>query len=176
MLNMINTRSFISKRGELLKMLRSKKGISPILATLLLIAIAVGAILITYAWVITFTSTQTQQSGAIPILENVRFYAVGSTNNRTEIIMRNSGSSSAKIVSVYWSSSSFSALAKIGTSEYTLTPTTGVIDALSSLTIVVKWGISGGVVTDSTWTSGNTYYFKVVTEAGQPIQFTGKAP
>ena len=157
-------------------MLRSKKGISPILATLLLIAIAVGAILITYAWVITFTSTQTQQAGAILVLENTRFYAVGSTNNRTEIIMRNSGSSSAKIVAVYWSSSSFSALAKIGTSEYTLTPTTGLVDALSSITIVVKWGTSGGVVTDSTWTSGNTYYFKVVTEAGQPIQFTGKAP
>jgi hypothetical protein len=64
----------------------------------------------------------------------------------------------------------------IGTSEYTLTPTTGVVDALSSITIVVKWGTLGGVVTDSTWTSGNTYYFKVVTEAGQPIQFTGKAP
>lgn len=157
-------------------MLRSKKGISPILATLLLIAIAVGAILITYAWVITFTSTQTQQSGAILVLENTRFYAAGSTNNRTEIIMRNSGSSSAKIVAVYWSSSSFSALAKIGTSEYTLTPTTGLVNALSSITIVVKWGTSGGVVTDSTWTSGNTYYFKVVTEAGQPIQFTGKAP
>ena len=157
-------------------MLRSKKGISPILATLLLVAIAIGAILITYAWVITFTGTQTQQSGAILTLENIRFYAVGPTNNRTEITMRNSGSSSAKVVSVYWSSSSFSALAMIGTSEYTLTPTTGVVDALSSITIVVKWGTSGGVVTDSTWTSGNTYYFKVVTEAGQPIQFTGKAP
>jgi len=157
-------------------MLSSKKGISPILATLLLVAIAVGAILITYAWVITFTSTQTQQSGAILTPENIRFYAVGSTNNRTEIIIRNSGSSSAKIVSVYWSSSSFSALAKIGTSEYDMTPSTGVVDALSSITIVVKWGTSGGVVTDSTWTSGNTYYFKVVTEAGQPIQFSGKAP
>lgn len=166
----------LSKRGELPKMLRSKKGISPILATLLLIAIAVGAILITYAWVITFTGTQTQQSGAVIALENIRFYAPGSMNNRTEIILRNSGSSSAKIVAVYWSSSSLSALAKIGTSEYTMTPTTGVVDALSSITIVVKWGTSGGVVTDSTWTSGNTYYFKIVTEAGQYLQFSGKAP
>lgn len=156
-------------------MLRSKKGISPILATLLLIAIAVGAILITYAWVITFTSTQTQQSGAILVRENTRFYNV-STTYYTEVVLRNSGTSSAKIASVYWSSSSFSALAKVGTSEYTMTPTTGLVDALSSITIVVKWGTSGGVVTDSTWTSGSTYYFKVVTEAGQYLQFTGKAP
>jgi flagellin-like protein len=173
MLNMIN-KVVSSKRGELSKMLRSKKGISPILATLLLIAIAVGAILITYAWVITFTSTQTQQSGAIIALENIRFYAVGSTNNMTEIILRNSGTSSAKIASVYWSSSSFSALAKIGTSEYTLTPTTGLVDALSSINITITWG--GAVVTPSAWTSGSTYYFKVVTETGQYLQFTGKAP
>jgi flagellin-like protein len=154
-------------------MLRSKKGISPILATLLLIAIAVGAILITYAWVITFTSTQTQQSGAILIRENTRFYNV-STTYYTEIVLRNSGTSSAKIASVYWSSSSFSALAKVGTSEYTMTPTTGVVDALSSINITITWG--GAVVTPSAWTSGSTYYFKVVPESGQYLQFTGKAP
>ncbi len=154
-------------------MLRSKKGISPILATLLLIAIAVGAILITYAWVITFTGTQTQQSGAILVRENTRFYNL-STTYYTEIVLRNSGTSSAKIVSVYWSSSSFSALAKVGTSEYTMTPTTGVVDALSSINITITWG--GAVVTPSSWTSGSPYYFKVVTEAGQPIQFSEKAP
>ena len=154
-------------------MLRSKKGISPILATLLLIAIAVGAILITYAWVITFTSTQTEQSGAILVRENTRFYNV-STTYYTEVVLRNSGTSSAKIASVYWSSSSFSALAKIGTSEYDMTPSTGVVDALSSINITITWG--GAVVTPSAWTSGSTYYFKVVTEAGQYLQFTGKAP
>ena len=172
MLNMINARSFISKRGELSRMSRSKKGISPILATLLLIAIAVGAILITYAWVITFTSTQTQQSGAIITLENIRFYNV-STTYYTEIVLRNSGTSSAKIASVYWSSSSFSALAKVGTSEYTMVPTTGLVDALSSVNITITWG---GTVTPSAWTSGSTYYFKVVTEAGQYLEFIGKAP
>lgn len=40
-------------------MLKSRKGISPILATLLLIVIAVAAIIITYAWVITYTTTVT---------------------------------------------------------------------------------------------------------------------
>jgi flagellin-like protein len=154
-------------------MLRSKKGISPILATLLLIAIAVGAILITYAWVLTFTSTQTQQSGAVIVQENIRFYNLGS-KYYTEIVLRNSGTSSAKIASAYWSSSSFSALAKIGTSEYFMAPSTGIADALSSINITITWG--GAVVTPSGWTSGNTYYFKIVTEAGHYLQFTGKAP
>lgn len=155
----------------------SKKGISPILATLLLIAIAVGAVVITYAWVVTFTSTQTQQSGAVLTLENIRFYAADSTNNRTDITIRNSGTSSAKIVAVYWSSSSFSALSSLGTSEYTMAPSsTGVVNSMSSIKITIKWGVSGGTITPSTWTSGNTYYFKVVTEAGQYLQFTGRAP
>jgi flagellin-like protein len=152
-------------------MLKSKRGISPILATLLLIAIAVGAILITYAWVITFTGTQTQQAGAILGLENIRFYNTSSTYY-TDITLRNSGTSSAKVVAVYWSDSSFSALQKL-TNEYSMTPSTGVVDALDSITITITWGT--GIISGN-WTSGNTYYFKVATEAGTPFQFTGKAP
>ena len=45
------------------RMLRSKEGISPILATLLLIVIAVAAVIVTYAWVMTFTGTQTTTAG-----------------------------------------------------------------------------------------------------------------
>ncbi|RLI47203.1 hypothetical protein DRO69_01110 [Candidatus Bathyarchaeota archaeon] len=156
-------------------MLKSKKGISPILATLLLIAIAVGAILITYAWVITFTSTQTQQSGAILGLENIRFYNTSSIYY-TDITLRNSGTSSAKIVAVYWSDSSFSALQKMTKDteyQFDSAHSTGVVDALDSITITITWGT--GIISGN-WTSGNTYYFKVATEAGTPFQFTGKAP
>lgn len=41
------------------KKLRSRKGISPILATLLLIVIAVAAIVVTYAWIMAYTATVT---------------------------------------------------------------------------------------------------------------------
>ena len=44
--------------------LKAKKGISPILATLLLIVIAVSAVIVTYAWVMTFTGSTTSQAGA----------------------------------------------------------------------------------------------------------------
>jgi len=47
----------------LVKKLTSKKGVSPILAALLLIVIAVAAAVITYAWVTTFTTTQTTTAG-----------------------------------------------------------------------------------------------------------------
>jgi flagellin-like protein len=43
--------------------LRSKRGISPILATLLLIVIAVAAIVITYAWVMGYLGFTTNKVG-----------------------------------------------------------------------------------------------------------------
>ena len=81
-------------------MLRSRKGISPILATLLLIVIAVAAVIVTYAWVMTFTMTQTSQAGSILVKENVRYYSVDTTKNRTEFTLRNTGSANAKIVAI----------------------------------------------------------------------------
>jgi len=80
--------------------LKSKKGISPILATLLLIVIAVAAVIVTYAWVMTFTSSTTNQAGAILTVENTRFYTDSDTDY-VEVILRNAGTGDAKIVEVY---------------------------------------------------------------------------
>lgn len=158
----------------LVKKLTSKKGVSPILAALLLIAIAVAAAVITYAWVTTFMTTQTQQSGAVLALENTRFYEVGLTKNMTDITIMNTGTASAKIASVYWSDSSFLDLVKLtATTDYTTDPTDGIVNAGSSITITVKWGVS--TITGN-WTSGTTYYFKIVTDAGQQYPFAAKAP
>lgn len=153
--------------------MRSSKGISPILATLLLIVIAVAAVIVTYAWVLTFTTTQTQQAGVVLSLENVRYYGGG--NNLTDIVIRNSGTANAKIVAVYWSSNGFNDLAPLKSGEYSLSSTT--LNAGSSVTITVTWnsGTTGAVLT-STWSSATTYYWKVVTDAGQYLEFTAKSP
>ena len=55
------------------RMLNSKKAISPILATLLLIVIAVAAIVVTYAWITTYIGNTTQQAGFMPYKANVAF-------------------------------------------------------------------------------------------------------
>jgi flagellin-like protein len=155
---------------------RSRRGISPILATLLLIVIAVAAVIVTYAWVMTFTMTQTEQAGAILIKENVRYYSVDSTKNMTEFTLRNTGTDAGKIVAIYWSKSSFSATSKLVSTEYTMFPETGVVNAGSSILITIRWGVSGGSITDAEWVSGTTYYYKFVTEAGQNYEYTEKAP
>jgi len=163
-------------KPRLFKLLVSRKGISPILATLLLIVIAVAAVIVTYAWVMTFTSTTTQQAGAVLVRENIRFYQAGATKNRTDITIRNTGTSDGKIVAIYWSNSSYADLNRLATDEYTLSPNTGVVSAGSSITITLKWGVSGGSIIEDEWVSGKSYYFKVVTEAGPYLEFAAKAP
>lgn len=157
------------------KILRSKKGISPILATLLLIVIAVAAVIVTYAWVMTFTTTTTSQSGAILVQENIRYHRTG--GNFTEIVIRNTGTADGKLAAVYWSKNGFNDLALVGSSEYVVSPTSKVVAANNYATVAVTWG--GATVTDSPgggWQSGVTYYWKISTEAGAYLQFSAKAP
>jgi flagellin-like protein len=142
------------------QMLKSAKGISPILATLLLIVIAVSAIIVTYAWVMTFTSSTT---GDVTILnvENVRYYNATGTL-RVDLVIRNSGTADAKVVEVYHGTSS-SDLSPVTSVSYV--PTTQVVSVDSSLQITF----------DLSWVDGTRYYFKVVTEAGQLLSFSEEA-
>lgn len=141
--------------------LKAKKGISPILATLLLIVIAVAAVIVTYAWVMTFTGSTTENAGALLKQENVRFYTSGSTDY-VEIIVRNSGTGDAQVDTVY---------AGITTSnleiqtDVTYDPTTQIVEAGSTLQVTVEYD----------WTDGENYYFKITTEEGLELPFSKEA-
>jgi len=139
--------------------LKSKKGISPILATLLLIVIAVAAVIVTYAWVMTFTASTTSQAGAVLSVENVRFYNDGS--DKIEIVVRNSGTSDAKVAEVYRGTSS-SDLQQI---TVTYSPLSQMVSEGSSIKITFSYN----------WDSGTRYYFKVVTEEGLSFPFNEEA-
>jgi len=138
-------------------MLKTKKAISPILATLLLIVIAVAAIVVTYAWIMTYMSSAGQQAGVILYKENVYW---NSTDNKTYITIGNSGTSNTKIVRLY-----------LGTTQNNLIDVTASTDIDSGLTLnaksVVTIKLSWPNTLASAWTPGNYYYFKVVAETGQ---------
>ncbi|MFB0501883.1 MAG: archaellin/type IV pilin N-terminal domain-containing protein [Candidatus Bathyarchaeia archaeon] len=78
--------------------LASRKGISPILATLLLVVIAVGAVVITYAWVITFTGTQTTTAGKMIRFDSA---SINAASDNVTIYVRNWGTEHVKIDAVY---------------------------------------------------------------------------
>jgi flagellin-like protein len=154
------------KKMSLKKFLNSKKAISPILATLLLIVIAVAAIVVTYAWITTYMGSATSQAGVILYPENVRF-----DEDATEITVGNSGTEGTRIVRVW-----------LGTSS------TNMIDVTEDVTEIQGAGTSlpaGDVVTltiawpnevDDTWTPGENYYFRIVPNPGQFIEFPEQAP
>jgi len=141
-------------------MLRSKKGISPILATLLLIVIAVAAIVVTYAWVMTYMGTAGQQAGVILYKANVSFYMDAGTD-KIDVDVGNSGTSKTEIIKIY-----------VGTTSSNMTEQTPSPSPPISL--------SGKSITKITitydWTAGTTYYFRIVSSTGQTLEFPEAAP
>jgi flagellin-like protein len=148
------------------KVLTSKRGISPILATLLLVVIAVAAIIVTYAWIMAFMGAQTGAAGTMLNIENVYW---NSTSSTTDMTVRNIGTSDVRIISLY-----------IGTTASNLIPVTTNTDIGSgellpveqSVTITLSW--PNALVTS--WINGKTYYFKIVPETGSELTFARKAP
>jgi flagellin-like protein len=130
------------------KISKSKKGISPILATLLLVVIAVAAIVVTYAWVMTYTGHLTGQAGVVLFESNIHY---GGNGSSIDIFIGNSGMSDTTIIQVY-----------IGTSDsamnnQTITPTPLPAGTVQKITV------------NYSWQPGNTYYFKLTAVSGQSL-------
>lgn len=138
--------------------LKSRKAISPILATLLLIVIAVAAIVVTYAWIMTYMSSAGQQAGVILYKANVNFYASGT---KIDIDIGNSGTSDTQIIQVY-----------VGTSSTALENKT----TTPALPITLLKGSIARATVSYNWTAGETYYFKIVSAAGIPMELHEQAP
>ena len=131
-------------------MLKSKKAISPILATLLLIVIAVAAIVVTYAWVMTYMTSAGQQAG---VMLKKDADCLWKTGNIT-IYIRNIGTSDAEIDKVYINSA----------------PQTSVTYDPPSK-IVSKDGGTITIVVDYDWHADTVYHFRISPKLGEPLSF-----
>ena len=140
--------------------LKSRKAISPILATLLLIVIAVAAIVVTYAWIMTYMTGAGQQAGVRLFKLNVNFYTQDSTK-KIDIDVGNSGTSDTQIILLYTGTSSTTL------QNQTTTPT---------LPAALRAGSTQRITINYNWTGGATYYFKVVSSAGQTLEWPEQAP
>ena len=148
----------------LFRMLKSKKGISPILATLLLIVIAVAAIIVTYAWVMTYVGTQTHAAGTMLSNDPLTW-----NSNRTVIPVRNIGTSDAVIVNLY-----------MGISQNNYTDVTSYTNIGTGIAISVK-NVNDVILSwpnslSTAWQSGHVYYFSITPNSGAAYQFETTAP
>jgi flagellin-like protein len=149
------------------KFLNSTKAISPILATLLLIVIAVAAIVVTYAWITTYMGSATSQAGVILYKENVRF---DESEGKTIVTIGNSGTENTQIVRV-WLGNSSSNMIDV-TSDTDITGNGTPLNSGDIADIEISW--PNDVAT--TWEPGANYYFRIVPNPGQFIEFPYQAP
>jgi P pilus assembly chaperone PapD len=126
------------------------------LATLLLIVIAVAAISVTYAWIMTYTNSTTDKAGVMLYEVNTSF---DDTANTITIDVGNSGTSDANVIAIYAGNSS--------TTLTSQTITSHTVTAGSYYTFTLS---------NMGWNSSSTVYFKVVPASGTPITFEHKAP
>ena len=139
------------------RMLRSKRAISPILATLLLVVIAVAAIVVTYAWIMTYMNNAGQQAGVRIYRINIRFYDQSGTL-KIDVDMGNSGTEGTTLTALYIGDS------KTNMQNQTITP------------IPLPAGGTGRITVDYNWTKGAIYYFKVLSKSGQAYEEPQTAP
>ncbi len=131
---------------------KSRKAISPILATLLLVVIAVAAIVVTYAWIMTYMNNAGRQAGVILYKANVNFY-----NQSIAVDVGNSGTSDTQLTTLYVGTSATSLM------NYTITP------------VPLEAGKVARITIDYNWTEGVTYYFKVLSSTGQTFDWPEQA-
>ena len=143
----------------MLRLLRSRKGISPILATLLLIVIAVAAIIVTYAWVMTFMGSQSGTAGTLFQIQNVYW---DSATNETKIDIQNYGTSTVKIVNLYIGISTTNLLE---VTQFTDIGTGRTIDVEDTDTVTLSWPNTYATM----WSHGQKYYFKIAPQSGSPV-------
>jgi len=129
-------------------LLRSKRAVSPILATLLLIVIVVAASIVAYVWIQSSTGNLTSTASSFFVIENVHWDKAGNI----ELTVRNTGSTRLTIDNVY-------------------------IDGLGrSVEQNLSDGDAETITIEYNWNSDQRYKLKVVDKSGLMVESTFKAP
>ena len=169
----------------------NRKAVSPVIATLLMIAIAVAASVVMYSWMNTMVKNQATQSQTAIRLEEVQFNNVsltgGANSQFIKISIRNTGTVGAVITTVYVYqqdtqlfkfddlSIAFSAneLKAVGFTNNTAIDTTGEWETDAGLgeVDVIKVETMGTLLEPAT-----AYRIKMVTDIGFSVESTYYTP
>lgn len=150
------------------KFVKNAKAISPLIATLLLIAIAVAASVITYSWVMSMIGSQSQQAQTQVRVDVVQWtIGAGSVKNVTSLTVRNTGSVSATIESVSITKDGVTIIATLANKIAIATGTTQPYS--------FKAG-TDGVLGSWTWLPSSPYTIRVTTTTGFYYELTSASP
>jgi len=139
--------------------MNTRKGISPLIATLLLIAIAVAASVLTYSWVMSMVGTQSAQAQTQIRIDSVTWNA-----GKYTILVRNTGSVAATIESV-----------SIRTNEAGSTTTPTSYTTGNSLDVGKTWSPATAISYASLAVS-TSYVIRVTTSTGFYYEMVATTP
>jgi len=132
-----------------------RTGVSPVIATLLLIVIAVAAAVLAYIWIIGYQGTLTQQASTAQLQERIKIEAVQFSNGTLTVYVRNIGDVNVTINALY-------VIDKTGT----------IIGSNTSVSLTLGPGQVKTDTVSATLTSGETYTVKAVTQKGTEATYT----
>ena len=149
-----------------------RKGISPVIAVLLLIVIAVAAAILTYVWITGYMGTLQSQAGTQQIQERLKIEGVSIQGDDTigAIYVRNIGDITVEVSAIYLMDNTGNVLRM---DELTTTESIDPGDT-KSFGDATDVDVHLDNVPGYTLTSGDTYIIKVVTVKGTEVtyQFT----
>jgi flagellin-like protein len=135
-----------------MKILKSKKALSPVVASIILIAVTVAVSLAVAVWMGSLTTGQMQTEN-LQIIQ-ATFPETGKVN----VTLRNTGSSPITVTEIHITGGT--------TPSGDLLTSDASIPANSQITVQVSY----------TWTPGYTYQIRVVTSRGNQYTYTAYAP
>jgi len=138
---------------------KSRKALSPVVASIILIAVTVAVSIAVAAWMgaltIGFMGTEELK------ITSVTFDVSGNT---ITAVANNTGTSPVTINEVWVGSS------RVASADVTFTPTTGVAAANAGLKAVIDYDNTGTLV------NGGNYQIKLVSAKGNAFIYTARAP
>ena len=162
-----------------MKTFKSGKAISPVLAVLLLVAIAVGASIVAYTWISDFVSQETQKAGVFPTMDRVVFQkarvgSVGPEKNIVVFTIRNIGDAQGYLDIVYWGNEPGKYVN--ATKEILVYNNILKVWINPLVPVPIEPGKAVNIAIEINWISGETYYFKIVLTNGVAIEVSDVSP
>jgi archaeal type IV pilus assembly protein PilA len=151
----------------------SRRAVSPIIATLLLIAIAVAASIIVYVFVNSLSGNLTQQGGQqVGDQISMDAYTYASAGTTPILVLRNVGSASLTISSIYFDGNLCQSPGVTCTAAPTLSTGTGQCSAATLPTICTAGQYTQVTLTTAAQTVGTSHIIRVETSDGGTFTFT----
>lgn len=138
-----------------------RKAVSPVIATLLLIVIAVAAAVLTYIWVTGYMGTVAPRETPTQLQERIKIDAVSVSGGTVTIYVTNIGETDTAIISGY-----------VLTTKYTAVCGT----TIANPTTINPGGTAEVSVQNCQLTPGETYIAKVSAKRGTEATYPFKAP